>query len=261
VWNKVADTGIIKEIPCLTGGWDPRPWHGMNTNIYYPDVSPTTFLGHCQATKKFLDTRDKTPHLCIVEAWNEWGEGSMIEPHAQHGFAYLDAIRQVFAPNAGPHTDMAPSDVGLGPYDVKPFVARTEWTFDRTGDTEDWRAAMQIGNFRAEGGALRFESAGTDPALSGPPLELPAAKYKAVLIRMKASRNEKAQLFWATTSSAVSAQNSVYFDVIGDGQMRDYSVPVAENRRWRGIIKALRFDPGMAPGVKFEIESIRLVAR
>ena len=261
VWNKVADTGLIKEIPCLSGGWDPRPWHGPSPGIYYPDVAPTTFLGHCQAAKKFLDTRDKDPRLCIVEAWNEWGEGSIIEPHAQDGFGFLDAIRQVFAPNAGPHTDITPADVGLGPYDVKPFVARTEWTFDKDGDTEDWRVLMQISNFRAEGGALKFESTGGDPALSGPPLELPAAKYKAVLIRMKASGNDKGQFFWGTTSAPVTGQTSLTFDVIGDGAMHDYTVPVAENRRWRGIIKVLRFDPGMAPGVKFEIDAIRLVAR
>jgi hypothetical protein len=76
---------------------------------------------------------------------------------------------------------------------------------------------------------------------------------------MKASRNEKAQLFWATSTSPISGQNSILFDVIGDGQMHDYTVPVGENRRWRGVIKALRFDPGSTPGTQFEIESIRLV--
>jgi len=37
----------------------------------------------------------------IVEAWNEWGEGSYIEPSKNRGFVHLDAIRRVFAPDAG----------------------------------------------------------------------------------------------------------------------------------------------------------------
>jgi hypothetical protein len=262
VWNKVADAGLIKEIPCLSGGWDPRPWHGPSPSIYYPDINPTTFLAHCQAAKKFLDTRDTPPHLCIVEAWNEWGEGSIIEPHAEYGFGFLDAIREVFAPSAGQkHVDITPADVGLGPYDVKPSVEKREWNFDKDGDKEGWTGFMQVGNLRVEGGGLKFESNGNDPALGGPPLEIQASKYKAVAIRMKASRNERGQLFWATTTSAISGQNSVLFDIIGDGAMHEYSVPVGENRRWRGIIKALRFDPGSTPGTKFEIESIRLAPK
>jgi hypothetical protein len=201
------------------------------------------------------------PHLCIVEAWNEWGEGSIIEPHAEHGFGYLDSIREVFAPSAGPHADVTPADVGLGPYDVKPFVGKTKWEFSKEGDVEDWHGFMQVGNVRVEGGCLKFEANGNDPALTGPPLELEAAKYPRVIIRMKADRNERAQLFWATSSSKVSGQNSISFDVIGDGAMHDYSVPVGENRRWRGIIKSLRFDPSSTPGAKFEIDSIRLVAK
>ena len=261
VWNQVADAGLLKEIPVLAGGWDPRPWHGPEPRFFYPDRTPQAFADHCRAAKQFLDTRDRDPKLCLVEAWNEWGEGSYIEPHAEYGFGYLDAVREVFAPSAGPHEDWVPADVGLGPYDVPPMVSGTDWQFNRPGDSENWSGAMQIRDLRAEGGCLKLTAAGNDPALSSPPLEIEAAKYRAVAIRMKASRDEHAQLFWATTSMPVSGPNSVSFAVRGDGQFHDYEVKVAENRRWRGIIKSLRFDPGSHPDTQFEIDSIRLVPR
>ncbi len=261
LWNTVADAGIMKLIAPLSGGWDPRPWHGPNPRIYYPDMNPASFLAHCRAAKKFLDTRDTDPRLCIIEAWNEWGEGSSIEPAAEFGFGYLDAVRETFAPQAGAHTDITPADVGLGPYDVKPFDIKTAWEFNTDGDTEAWTGFMQVGHFRAEGGCLKFQANGADPALGSPPVEAPASRFKAVVIRMKASRNDRAQLFWATTSSPTSEQNSLRFDVVGDGAMHEYTVPVAENRRWRGIIKSLRFDPGSTADTQFEIDFVRLVAK
>jgi len=33
-----------------------------------------------------------------LNSWNEWGEGSYIEPDAKDGTKYLDAIREVFGP-------------------------------------------------------------------------------------------------------------------------------------------------------------------
>jgi hypothetical protein len=65
--------------------------------------------------------------MILVEAWNEWGEGSYIEPHQQFGFGYLDAIREVFTDAPKAHADTTPADVGLGPYDVtSPAASRAE---------------------------------------------------------------------------------------------------------------------------------------
>ena len=66
----------------------------------------------------------------LIEAWNEWGEGSYIEPHREFGFGYLDAIRDVFTASPGAHQDVTPADVELGPYDVpEPPPTRTDWDF------------------------------------------------------------------------------------------------------------------------------------
>jgi len=56
--------------------------------------------------------------MLLLDNWNEWGEGHYLAPYREYGFGYLDAVRSVFAPDAGPHEDLVPEDIGLGPYDT-----------------------------------------------------------------------------------------------------------------------------------------------
>ena len=49
----------------------------------------------------------------LIEAWNEYGEGQLVEPHREWGFAYLDAIRSVFVDRDDAHRDVVPEDLGL----------------------------------------------------------------------------------------------------------------------------------------------------
>ena len=36
------------------------------------------------------------PFMIAINCWNEWTEGSSLEPDAVHGMGYLDAVRAVF---------------------------------------------------------------------------------------------------------------------------------------------------------------------
>ena len=48
--------------------------------------------------KEWVDrnTPEGHPRLITINSWNEWTEGSYLEPDEKSGFGYLEAIRKVF---------------------------------------------------------------------------------------------------------------------------------------------------------------------
>lgn len=120
-WESLLHEAFLPLILPVNGGWDSRPWHGDNNIVRY-GRTPGLFKQHLRDARRVLDAhkqRDALPGIILIEAWNEWGEGSYIEPHSEFGFGYLDAIRQVFTRAPVQHDDVIPADVGLGPYDVR----------------------------------------------------------------------------------------------------------------------------------------------
>lgn len=257
-WENLAGANQLRVIPPIFAGWDPRPWHGDKSSIVRYDRTPSLFKKHLQDAKQFIDVheRDYKQKMLFVEAWNELGEGSYIEPHREFGFDYLEAIREVFAPTSPRPQEIVPADLGLGPYDVAENEARTVWDFTRAKDTLGWGG--NVANLRVEEGALRFTTRGTDPALNSPNLQARASSFPFITLRIKASRPINGQLFWATPTAPVSEANSVRFDIPGDGTFHDVKVRMADNPRWRGLITGLRFDPGWLDNVDCTIEWMRL---
>ena len=255
------------------GDWPPAEiwleafvftWHGENNLVRY-GRTPELFKRHLLDAKNLLASippRPGSPPMILVEAWNEWGEGSYIEPHQEFGFGYLDAIREVFTDAPQAHDDVTPADAGLGPYDVPPAPpARTAWDFER--DDEGWHNTMGFSDVAVRDGLWTGRTT-KDPALFGPGMQARADQFATVVIRMKLRREDgqalqdSAQLFWSTTRLPESEATSERFPVTGDGQWHDYQIPVSQNPRWRGIITRLRLDPTNQPGVTVEVDSIRL---
>ncbi|MDQ3815417.1 MAG: glycoside hydrolase family 99-like domain-containing protein [Armatimonadota bacterium] len=257
VWDEIAAANVLKLIPPIAGGWDARPWAGDRALVRYART-PELFKRHLLDAKQFLDTREQEPKLkmLFVEAWNELGEGSYIEPHREFGFGYLEAIREVFAPNSAKPVEYVPSDVGLGPYDIPDEPPVTAWDFSRAANPLGWSG--NVANLRVEDGALRFATRGHDPALNSPRLQARADRLPFLALRIKASRDIEGQMFWSTITAPVSESSSVRFPIKGNGAFHDIRLRLADNPRWRGIITSLRFDPGSADGVDVAVESIRL---
>ena len=46
--------------------------------------------------RRYLDERPQQAPLITINSWNEWTEGSYLEPDTASGMAYLEAIRDVF---------------------------------------------------------------------------------------------------------------------------------------------------------------------
>lgn len=248
----------------VSGGWDSRPWHG-EANLVRFGRTPDLFGRHLEAARQFLAQAPAPtglPSAILIEAWNEWGEGSYVEPHQEFGFGYLDAIREVFASGSGPHIDLTPADVGLGPYDVAPQPGRTAWDFAH--EREGWDQTMDLAEVKVADGALVGRSTGRDPAFYSPPTRFRASAFSAVVVRLKLERpdpqpfHDTAQLFWRIGRRPEQEATSVRFNVIGDGQWHQYRLGLAGHPHWRSTITGLRLDPCTRPDVTVWLDAVRL---
>ncbi|MCS7254822.1 MAG: glycoside hydrolase family 99-like domain-containing protein [Armatimonadetes bacterium] len=254
-WADVIARCILHFFPMPWSGWDSRPWHGQNAFVRY-GLTPEVFKAHLVKARETGENLVGQPKAVIIWAWNEWGEGSYIEPHREFGFGYLDAIREVFTDAPKEHLDLTPEDVGLGPYDVPEPKWQTEWEFNTEGDFEGWDGGMQVHKLQVKGGFLRGFTAGYDPALFGPPIR--ATQYPFVIVRMRTTKDDIAQLYWTTRSIPESEATCYRFKVIGDNQFHEYKLPVHTVRTWRGTIIRLRLDPANQPNVQVSVDYIRL---
>lgn len=94
-YQAAASAGkYLKYIVPASPGWDNRPWKGQEA-IVRTDSTPEKFKEMLIAAKDFLD-KEAEPKIIMIEAWNEFGEGSYIEPTKKWGFKYLETIKEVF---------------------------------------------------------------------------------------------------------------------------------------------------------------------
>jgi hypothetical protein len=92
--------------PNVTVGWDSTPRTCQTDNYRlgeYPYTSvivnntPEAFKAALQSARSFALTNLAPDNRIItLNSWNEWTEGSHLEPDTVTGMAYLDAVREVF---------------------------------------------------------------------------------------------------------------------------------------------------------------------
>lgn len=91
--------------PNVTMGWDASPrtvQSDVYENLGYPympvlsDNTPDEFKKSLVEVKRFLDKGLTKPKIFTINAWNEWTEGSYLEPDNVNGLGYLKAIKDVF---------------------------------------------------------------------------------------------------------------------------------------------------------------------
>ena len=91
-------------------GWDSSPRAHQEDefgDFGYPFMNtiggntPERFKEALTITKHRLLSRPGAPRILNINCWNEWTEGSYLEPDTVHGMKYLEAVRGVFGP--APH--------------------------------------------------------------------------------------------------------------------------------------------------------------
>jgi hypothetical protein len=104
-WSHAATNFGVPYIPNVTMGWDPSPRADQSQafdNSGYPfmniikDNTPENFRTALELAKARLLAEPRGLRILNLNCWNEWTEGSYLEPDTVHGTAYLDAVKQVF---------------------------------------------------------------------------------------------------------------------------------------------------------------------
>lgn len=97
-WQWLLSKGKLPYVIPMTSGWDMRPWGGSKIPKNDESIaSPTQFEAHLREAKRLMDAYpDKTMRMGVICCWNEFGEGSYIEPTQKDGFSYLEKIKKVF---------------------------------------------------------------------------------------------------------------------------------------------------------------------
>ncbi|MBO4862047.1 MAG: glycoside hydrolase family 99-like domain-containing protein, partial [Firmicutes bacterium] len=52
--------------------------------------------GFLRNAKAYVDAHPDQPPLVTINAWNEWSEGSCLEPDTWYKYGFLKAVKRVF---------------------------------------------------------------------------------------------------------------------------------------------------------------------
>ena len=102
-WYEASKTYSVPYYPNVTMGWDASP-RTIQSDVYedigYPFTSvyvnntPENFKIALEEAKKFLEETNLS--ILNINAWNEWTEGTYLEPDTINKFSYQESIKKVF---------------------------------------------------------------------------------------------------------------------------------------------------------------------
>lgn len=105
--NRNSSDKNINFIPTVSGGWDNSDQvTALYAGMVLTNRTPTLFKRHLIDAKNVLDIYNHNqPKILMINSWNEWGEGSMIEPDKQYGTQFIEQVKSVFGLPIQPMAD------------------------------------------------------------------------------------------------------------------------------------------------------------
>ncbi|MGM0377572.1 MAG: glycosyltransferase WbsX family protein [Bacteroidota bacterium] len=93
-WDEIL---TLPFIPCISVGWDntPRYLNMGKEDIIYMNNTPQSFGAGLIKAKEYLMDRPEQPQVIVINAWNEWVEGSYLEPDLRWGYGYMEKLKEV----------------------------------------------------------------------------------------------------------------------------------------------------------------------
>ena len=95
-YKEFSESFSIPYFPHVSIDWDNNPRFPGGPQPAVSNVTPQKFEKFLYKAKEFIDKHpDQTP-LVTINAWNEWGEGSYLEPDTEFKYGFLEAVKKVF---------------------------------------------------------------------------------------------------------------------------------------------------------------------
>ncbi len=93
-WDAALDIPVF---PTVSIGWDDTPRFPAKgaQDVTRFHQSPQSFAAFLQVAKEYADSHPEQPKFVMINAWNEWVEGSYLLPDRKYGFGYLEAVKEV----------------------------------------------------------------------------------------------------------------------------------------------------------------------
>lgn len=95
-WENLDKLIKVPYYPHVSIGWDTNPRFRQVLNDVTTDNTPENIRKCFEMAKNYVDTHNLKAPLITVNSWNEWTEGSYLQPDNIYGYGYLNVIKDIF---------------------------------------------------------------------------------------------------------------------------------------------------------------------
>ena len=264
--------------PCIANGRSGMGWN----NVRNPLSTLEQYDEILKDAKDVLASQHKGDEpwrrqLLYFSTWNEYAEGHWVAPAGLNGFGYADAWRAVFADDAMPHADTAPTirqKARIGHlYQAERTPIRREFTEEAPQDAMPQNVVLHIGfdagtnlestwayrfgTFEINKNTLHAVAVERDPIMRyKEAIKIDAASVPAVRVRMRTDTSSYSQLFFLREGEETwNDAGSVRVHVDPGSTLVDVLFDMTSCANWNGTVTAFRLDPIDGTG-SLDIESI-----
>ena len=99
VWKKIIEIRADQKLTTFPGAfvdWDNTARY-KKKGILFKRASPSRFEKCFSDLVKTMPERNLPENLIFLNAWNEWSEGTYLEPDERYGYQYLEAVKKTLS--------------------------------------------------------------------------------------------------------------------------------------------------------------------
>jgi Glycosyltransferase WbsX len=113
IWREIADRSIAPgRYPGAFVDWDNSPRKSLHTSLVMRNVSVEAFRNGF--SRLYANATRAQSRFVFINAWNEWAEGTYLEPDEERGTDFLDIIKSIVAKDGVAQATKLTSDETIG---------------------------------------------------------------------------------------------------------------------------------------------------